>query len=59
MKDVAAKYDTDRYIKYRHSVVEARWEDESGKWRVKVRDSFGEVIDDECDVFINASGVLK
>ncbi len=60
MKDVAAKYDAEKYIKYRHSIVEARWDHDSGKWSVKVRNAeTGETFTDECDVFINAGGVLK
>ncbi|KAK5400865.1 hypothetical protein LTR06_011176 [Exophiala xenobiotica] len=59
MKTTAAKYDAEKYIKYRHSVVEARWAEEPGKWKLKVRNTSGDVIDDECDVFINAAGVLN
>lgn len=60
MKTTASKYDAEKYMKFQHSVVEARWAEEPGKWKLKVRDeASGNLIDDECDVFINASGVLK
>ena len=59
MKDTAQKYGAERYIKYRHSVQDARWNDQTGKWNVKVRNDAGDVFDDQSDVFINAAGVLK
>lgn len=59
MKDTAQKYDAEKYIKFKHSIQDARWDDRIGKWNVKVQDDAGQVFDDQCDVFINAAGVLK
>jgi len=58
MKKTAQKYDVAKYIKYRHSIKSARWNKDEGKWKIKVQDG-QRVFDDECDVFINAGGVLK
>ena len=39
-------------------VTDSIWDEERGKWKIKI-DQDGEIIDDECDVLVNASGVLK
>jgi hypothetical protein len=39
-------------------VVEAKWNEEKGKWEVKIEQN-GKVFNDEGEVLINASGVLK
>lgn len=59
-KDVAKKHDLEHYIKFQHTVKEAVWDEESGKWRLKIFDATsGKEIDDECDVLLNAAGFLK
>ena len=59
MEDVAKRYEVERYIRLRHSVESAVWNEMKGKWELQVRYGNGVVHKDECDVFINASGVLK
>jgi cation diffusion facilitator CzcD-associated flavoprotein CzcO len=59
MHDVADKYDCNRYIKYKHSVKSANWNESKGKWDIQVENSSGAIMHDEVDVFINAGGVLK
>lgn len=59
MHDVATKYDCEKYIKYRHAVKSAVWNESKGKWAVQVQNGDGVTIDDEVDVFVNAGGVLK
>lgn len=59
MKDVARKYEVEQFIRYRHSVCSAVWREEDGKWEIKVQKEDGSVFTDVCDVFVNASGVLK
>jgi cation diffusion facilitator CzcD-associated flavoprotein CzcO len=39
-------------------VVEARWDEDEGKWRVRVEEG-GKIIEDEAEVLTTASGVLK
>jgi cation diffusion facilitator CzcD-associated flavoprotein CzcO len=58
MKDVAKQYEVEKYIRLQHSVESAIWNEEKGKWELQVRNG-STLIRDECDVFINASGVLK
>lgn len=59
MKDVAKQYDVEKYIKYKHSIRGATWNEGKSKWEIRVENEDGVVFADECDVFINASGVLK
>jgi cation diffusion facilitator CzcD-associated flavoprotein CzcO len=59
MKDVEQKYDCAQYIKLGHSIRSAEWQEQTGKWKLKVANADGVEFVDECDVFINAGGVLK
>ena len=59
MKDVAKKYNAERYIQYRHKITAAVWNDLKGKWDLKVQNENGIEFADECDVFVNAGGLLK
>ncbi|CAI7571914.1 unnamed protein product [Penicillium pancosmium] len=46
--------------KVSHQVVGAKWDDRAGKWNVEIRDIVnGVVLNDSCDVLVNASGVLN
>ncbi|XWW96216.1 hypothetical protein V2A60_004189 [Cordyceps javanica] len=57
---VAHKYELYRFIKLNHECVGATWDDEAGRWSVKIKNvKNGAVIDDWCDFLINASGVLN
>lgn len=43
-----------------HEVVEARWNEEEGKWMLKICDrSTGLIVADWCHFFINGGGFLK
>ena len=44
VKAVAKKYGTDRYIKLRHKVKDAKWNEEDGKWQFTIENlATGEV----------------
>src|SRR4051794_25396139 len=58
MKDTAVKWELEQFVLLKSKVKETLWDEEKGKWLVKV-DRQGEEISDECDVLINASGFLK
>jgi cation diffusion facilitator CzcD-associated flavoprotein CzcO len=58
MKKTAKKYGVERFVKYKHSIKYAQWDELQGKWRLKVEHN-GQVFEDVCDIFINAGGVLK
>lgn len=59
MHDVAEKYECNKYIKYKHSINGARWNESKGKWEIQVSDGNNKPIHEEADVFVNAGGVLK
>lgn len=59
MHDVAKKYDCNKYIKYKHSINGATWNESKGKWDIQVQDGDNKAIHEEADVFVNAGGVLK
>ncbi|KAL4806510.1 hypothetical protein BDV18DRAFT_159682 [Aspergillus unguis] len=60
MRDVAQKYDCQKYIRYRHEIVQAVWAEAKGKWEISVRDKRdNREFVDEVDVFVNAGGVLN
>lgn len=58
IKNTATKFGLRDNIHFGARVIEARWDEEKGKWRVKV-DEGGKIIEDEAEVLINASGVLN
>jgi cation diffusion facilitator CzcD-associated flavoprotein CzcO len=72
LEDVADKYNLRKYVTCGRKVVGAEWHDDKQKWIVKSKQTdgrrtvvssngitdgeVGDVISEECDVFINASG---
>jgi cation diffusion facilitator CzcD-associated flavoprotein CzcO len=58
VKEVAAKYDLETNIKYKSKLVAAAWNEDEARWHLKVNVE-GHEIDDQCDVLVNAGGVLK
>ncbi|KAL4772701.1 hypothetical protein BDW60DRAFT_216331 [Aspergillus nidulans var. acristatus] len=59
-KHVSAKYGCEKYIKFKHRVVSATWENDRSKWTLQVKNlDSGEVIEDQCDVVVSASGALN
>lgn len=56
----ASKYDLEKYTKLRHEVIRAEWKEKNGSWLIQVKElETGLVINDTCDIFINAGGVLN
>ena len=56
------KYDIRKLMKFEHRCIEARWNDKTSKWHVKVevRDgSTHKIIEDIADVFVAGVGVLN
>ncbi|KAJ0415082.1 hypothetical protein BJY00DRAFT_305134 [Aspergillus carlsbadensis] len=58
MHDVADRYECKQYIRFRHTIRSAVWEEGSGKWVLDVENGKA-TIRDEVDVFVNAGGVLN
>ncbi|KAK6368219.1 hypothetical protein LTS17_009960 [Exophiala oligosperma] len=58
--DVTHKYNLRKYFKLKHSIEKAEWDDGISKWKIDVTDlEAGTSFQDECDIFINASGILN
>lgn len=47
------------FIKLRHLVIAAKWDESSHKWNVQIEGPDGETFTDICDVVISATGPLK
>ncbi|KAL2833548.1 hypothetical protein BJY01DRAFT_259862 [Aspergillus pseudoustus] len=58
MHAVADKYECKQYIRYRHTINSAVWDEGRAKWALQVENAEGS-FGDEVDVFINAGGVLN
>lgn len=56
---VAKRYNLHKYIKLRHTVTNARWDEGRGKWYITVTNSLGETFEDECDFVLFATGLLS
>ncbi|KAF6833534.1 flavin-binding monooxygenase [Colletotrichum musicola] len=58
-KDVAEKYDLNKYIRLNHTVTGAFWDEDEQMWTVRVQRQDGTEFEDKAHVFVNASGVLN
>jgi cation diffusion facilitator CzcD-associated flavoprotein CzcO len=58
-KDIAVKYDLEKYVQFNTTVESATWDEETGHWNVKVLTPAGTHEDDWCDILISGSGVLN
>lgn len=57
---VVDKYNIRRYMKFGHKCIEARWDERSSKWHVKVEQlNTGQIIEDSADVFMIGIGALN
>jgi cation diffusion facilitator CzcD-associated flavoprotein CzcO len=53
------KYGLRYPIQFETRLISSIWNEETGKWRLQLRQGDGNVIDDEADILINASGILN
>ncbi|KAF2450851.1 FAD/NAD(P)-binding domain-containing protein [Karstenula rhodostoma CBS 690.94] len=58
-EDFARKYGLHRYCKFGHRILSADWQDDLGVWRIEGEDQNGGTIKAECDILINATGILS
>ncbi|KIW19410.1 hypothetical protein PV08_03705 [Exophiala spinifera] len=58
MKDTAVKWDLEQFVTYNSKVTDSVWDDENGRWKVKI-DRQGIVVEEQCDILVNASGFLN
>lgn len=59
LQNISRKYGADRFIKLQHRVVDAVWNQEEGKWHVKVEKPDGSNFEDIGDVIVSARGNLN
>ncbi|KAK6382936.1 hypothetical protein LTS17_003606 [Exophiala oligosperma] len=60
LKNVARRYDVERYVKLRHLFLGAQWQASDGKWEVEIEDlEKGRKFTDRADIFIKATGILN
>ncbi|KAM0424357.1 hypothetical protein ACHAPT_010504 [Fusarium lateritium] len=58
IKRTTAKYNLDERVQLNSKVISTIWDDDAGKWRVKVEQN-GNIIDDEAEILVNGSGILN
>jgi cation diffusion facilitator CzcD-associated flavoprotein CzcO len=58
LQGVANKYQVRKYMKFNSKCLGANWNEEKGKWAVKIEGPQGK-FEDECDVLISATGILN
>ncbi|OAP58404.1 hypothetical protein AYL99_07494 [Fonsecaea erecta] len=59
-KGIVVKYGLEKYIKLRHRVDHAEWDDDEGQWHITLTDlDSGNQFTESCDIFINAGGPLN
>lgn len=47
-------------MRFNSVVSECEWNEDEGKWHVKVRDALsGEMVHDKCDILLGANGLLN
>ncbi|KAH6967580.1 monooxygenase [Ilyonectria sp. MPI-CAGE-AT-0026] len=60
---VCRVFDLRKYMKFNHRVSQAVWNEDAGLWKLKVekvyKDGTVEEFDDECDVLLQAAGLLN
>lgn len=61
LKDISDEHNfVQKYIRLRHQVVRAEWDDNEGLWEVQVKDlATGVITKDTAHFFLNAGGILN
>jgi cation diffusion facilitator CzcD-associated flavoprotein CzcO len=61
LQGICTQHNLQRYAKFNHRVVEARWLDDTGKWRVTImrNNDPDDTFVDEADFFLNGGGFLN
>lgn len=59
MQHTVKKWDLLRHVQLNTEIVEAVWNEDDGRWKLKIRTVGGEVRDDYADIFVNCTGFLK
>ncbi|KAF4551956.1 Flavin-binding monooxygenase-like protein 4 [Elsinoe fawcettii] len=59
LESTAKKFSVERFIKLQHEITSCHFNQEEGKWHVRVRKANGEEFEDTSDVLISARGNLN
>lgn len=59
IQGTAKKYGADRFIKLQHEIKECTWNQQDGKWHVKIQRPDGSIFEDTSDILISARGNLN
>lgn len=59
LEDVVSKNNLMNYIKLKHELLAAHWDDGTGKWHLKLRANGTSEIEDTADVLLLATGMLN
>lgn len=58
IKKATGKWNLDKHVQLNAKIIEAVWNEEEGKWKIKV-DVDGVMKEDEADILVNGAGFLK
>ena len=58
LKRTVAKYGLQKHVQLRSRVMETVWDDNTGRWRIKVNID-GNIQEDMADILVDATGFLK
>lgn len=59
MQRTAKKWNLLKHVQLSAEMIEAIWNEDEGRWKLKVRTADGQIRDDYADVFVNCAGFLK
>jgi cation diffusion facilitator CzcD-associated flavoprotein CzcO len=58
-KDIATKFNLERYVQFKSSVESATWHEDRGQYTLKITGADGAQFEDYCDILISGSGILN
>ncbi|KAF5226916.1 hypothetical protein FANTH_14940, partial [Fusarium anthophilum] len=58
IKKTTKKYNLDKRVQFQSNVISSIWDDQKGKWKLKVNQN-GTIVEDEADVLVNGTGLLS
>lgn len=60
IQKVTRENDFYRYMKFKHEVLQASWQDQDAKWTLSVKDlATDETFEDKVDVFLEFNGPVR
>ncbi|KAL2421667.1 FAD-binding monooxygenase tazF [Exophiala dermatitidis] len=60
LKDVAWKYDVEKYVRFRHYFQRAEWDEKNQQWRIELKNlDTNKIVVDKADVLLKGTGLLN